>query len=163
MVHDVKPFFAKSIYSNCIFQHKHQAKFLFINRSQKYRIKINISEKCAVCIQVIHTFDGMSQNKHQPTLFCSFSCITETTNSRRSCQTKFAGRRRVTYATLDFQWGSCCSIFSFVCSVSQILICSFVVFYVLLQFTASDYTFGIFKLFLWQQYARRQSISLCIT
>ena len=52
-----------------------------------------------------------------------------------------------------FEWGSCCSIFSFLCSVLYIIVRHFVVFLliivlsVFLQFTASDYPFDIFKLF----------------
>jgi len=30
--------------------------------------------------------------------------------------------------TLGFQWGSCCSIFSFLCSVLYIVVCPFVLF-----------------------------------
>ena len=53
--------------------------------------------------------------------------------------------------TPGFQWGSCYSIFSFMCNVLQIVVCPFVLFLlaivlsVLLRFTDSDYPFGIFK------------------
>ena len=54
-----------------------------------------------------------------------------------------------------FQWGSCDLISSFMCNVLQNLLCPFVFFLlaivlsVLLRFTDSDFTFGIFQLFLW--------------
>ena len=53
-----------------------------------------------------------------------------------------------------FQWGSCYSIFGFLCSVLQIVVCSFVLFLfaivlsVLFSIYYSDYLFGIFNLFL---------------
>ena len=51
--------------------------------------------------------------------------------------------------TPDFQWGSCCSIFSFQCVVLQIVVCPFVPFHLasvlfVLRFTGQ--IFGIFKL-----------------
>ena len=51
-----------------------------------------------------------------------------------------------------FQQGSCCSIFSFLLSAWQIVVCTFapfllaIVLSVLLRFTEFDYPFGIFKL-----------------
>ena len=55
--------------------------------------------------------------------------------------------------TLGFQWSLCCSIFSFLCSVLQIIVCPFVLFLLamvvsVLRFMSDDYPFGIFKLFL---------------
>ena len=51
----------------------------------------------------------------------------------------------------DFQWGSFCSIISFLCNALQVIVYPFVLFlfvFVLyvLRFTSSDYPFGIFKL-----------------
>ena len=49
------------------------------------------------------------------------------------------------------QWGSCYSIFSFMCMFCRslfVLFLSAIVVSVLLRFTDSEYTFGIFKLFL---------------
>ena len=49
--------------------------------------------------------------------------------------------------TPGFQWSSCCSILSFLCSVLKIIVCPFALFLftivlsVLLRFTASDYPF----------------------
>ena len=54
---------------------------------------------------------------------------------------------------LSFKWGSCYSIFSFMCSILQIFVCPFVLFCfaivlsVLLRYTDSNYAFGIFNLF----------------
>ena len=50
------------------------------------------------------------------------------------------------------QWGSCYSIFGFLCNVLLIVVCPFVHFPLaivlsVLRFTDSDYPFGIFKLF----------------
>ena len=56
-------------------------------------------------------------------------------------------------STPVFQWGSCWYIISFLENVLWIVVCLFVLFLlpfvlcVLLWFTASDYPFGIFKLF----------------
>ena len=50
-----------------------------------------------------------------------------------------------------FQWGSCCSIFSFLCIVLYIIVCPLVNFLltivlsVLVRFKASDYPVGIFS------------------
>ena len=52
--------------------------------------------------------------------------------------------------TPEFLWGSGCSTFRFLCSVMQIIISLFsLLTFVLsvLRFTASNYPFGIFKLF----------------
>ena len=55
--------------------------------------------------------------------------------------------------TPGFQRGSCCSMFSFLCSVLQIAVCPIVPFHlatvlsVLLRFTDCDYRLGIFKIF----------------
>ena len=54
--------------------------------------------------------------------------------------------------TPGFLWGSCYSIFCFMCMVCRSLFVLFllaVVLSVLLQFTDSDYPFGIVKLFLY--------------
>ena len=54
------------------------------------------------------------------------------------------------FATV-FSWGSCCSIFSFICMFCRSLFVLFllaIVLSVLLRYTDSDYSFGIFKLFL---------------
>ena len=104
----------------------------------------------------------MYQNKHQ-TLFSSLSPFTETKNSRRSCQINIAEKRRaICEAGTAYPTGA-----TELTPDSCLFLCIFfpltIVFYVLPRFTTSDYTFCIFKLFLWQQYARRQSISLCIT
>ena len=54
--------------------------------------------------------------------------------------------------THGFQWGSCCSILSFLCSIVQTAVCPVVLFLlaivlsVRLRFTASDYLFGILDL-----------------
>ena len=52
---------------------------------------------------------------------------------------------------LFFNWGSCCSIFSFLCSVLWIVVCGFfllvIVLSALLWVTDSDYPFVILKLF----------------
>ena len=67
--------------------------------------------------------------------------------------------------TPGFQWDSCYSIFSDMCNVLQIVVCSFVLFLiaivgivlsVLLRFMESDYPFDIFKLFL-----RKLCYNLC--
>ena len=55
--------------------------------------------------------------------------------------------------TPSFQWGSCCSIISFLFSVLQIVVCPFGLFLLaialsILQFTTFNFSFGIFKLFL---------------
>ena len=56
--------------------------------------------------------------------------------------------------TPGFVWGPCCSIFSFLCSVFSFVVFACLLFLfvivlsVLLWFTASDYPFGIFKIFL---------------
>ena len=56
--------------------------------------------------------------------------------------------------TLGFRWGSCYSLFSFMCMFCRslfVLLGFFllaIVMSVLLLFTYSDYPFGIFKLFL---------------
>ena len=53
-----------------------------------------------------------------------------------------------------FLWGSCYAMFSFLCSVLYIIVCSFVCFYLghcivcSSSSTVSDYHFDIFKLFL---------------
>ena len=54
---------------------------------------------------------------------------------------------RSTCAYPSFYWGSYCSIVGFLCSVLQIMACSFltIVLSVLLQFTASDYPIGLFN------------------
>ena len=58
------------------------------------------------------------------------------------------------YSTFSFQWGSCYSIFSFICMFCKSLFVLlyffllFIVLSVLLQYTDSDYPFGICKLFL---------------
>jgi hypothetical protein len=54
--------------------------------------------------------------------------------------------------TLGVLWGSCYSIFSFLCSVLYIIVCPFVLFLLDIAlsvrlFTNSDYPFGTFKLF----------------
>ena len=47
-----------------------------------------------------------------------------------------------------FYWESCCSIFSFPCNVLQIIVCLVVPFlFVILRFTASDYTFWYLQTF----------------
>ena len=56
--------------------------------------------------------------------------------------------------TPGFQWGSCDSIFSFICMFCRIVVCPFVLFLltivlsVLFRYMNSDYPFSIFKLFL---------------
>ena len=56
--------------------------------------------------------------------------------------------------TASFQWGSCCSIFSFLCCALWMILCSFglfsvaIVCSVLVRFTATDYPFGMFALVL---------------
>ena len=50
-----------------------------------------------------------------------------------------------------FQWVSCCSIFSFLCNVLEIIVCLFfllVIVLSVLRLTDSGYSFDIFKLFL---------------
>jgi hypothetical protein len=53
--------------------------------------------------------------------------------------------------TKVFSWGLLCSIYSLLCSVLQIIVCPFVLFLltvilsVFLRYTASVYSFGIFK------------------
>jgi len=56
-------------------------------------------------------------------------------------------------SSLPFLWGSCCSIFSFLCSVLRTIVWPFVLFILdivlfVLRFTASDYLLGILKLLL---------------
>jgi hypothetical protein len=56
-------------------------------------------------------------------------------------------------STPGFQWGSCCSIFSFMCIFCKSLFVPFVLFLLAivlsgLRCTDSDYPFGIFNLFL---------------
>ena len=53
-----------------------------------------------------------------------------------------------------FKWGSCCSIYSFLCSILYIIVCPYVnicllatALSVLLRFTTSEYLFGILKLY----------------
>jgi hypothetical protein len=61
------------------------------------------------------------------------------------------------HSSSDFLWGSCCSIFSFQCSALYITGCPIVFFllaivFCFLQFIASDYPFGIFRLlFSWRK------------
>ena len=71
------------------------------------------------------------------------------------CVTSGAGTAYLSGALEFIPWfwcGSCCSIFGLVCSVLQIVVCTFILFLsaiavsVLLQFTNSDYPFVIFKL-----------------
>ena len=55
--------------------------------------------------------------------------------------------------TCNFQFGSCYSIFNYMCNALQIVVCPFVLFLVtnvlsVLRVTDSYYPFGIFKLFL---------------
>ena len=65
-------------------------------------------------------------------------------------------------STWDRHWFlvcSCCSIFSFLCSVLKIVVCPFVLFLLsivlsVLRFTASDNPIGIFKLFLTRHRSR---------
>jgi len=64
-----------------------------------------------------------------------------------------------------FQWGSCCSILSFLCNVLYIVVCPFVLFLLaivlsVLRFTDSNYSFGIFKLFV--VHKSSTSHSICI-
>jgi len=54
-------------------------------------------------------------------------------------------------SSLPFLWGSCCSIFSFLCSVLWTIAWPFVLFILdivlfVLRFTVSDYLFGILDL-----------------
>ena len=56
-------------------------------------------------------------------------------------------------STAGFQWGSCCLIFGFLCSVWQIKVCPSVLFiltivlFVLIRLMVSDCPVGIFKCF----------------
>jgi hypothetical protein len=65
-------------------------------------------------------------------------------------------------------WGSCSSIFSFVCMVcrSFFVLLSFfpldIVSSVLLRFTDSDSLFGIFKLFLFRDFKSRLSFLISV-
>ena len=55
--------------------------------------------------------------------------------------------------TSGFQWDSCCSIISFLCSVLQIVVCLLdIILSVLLRLTDSDNSFGIVKLVLLVKY-----------
>ena len=68
----------------------------------------------------------------------------------------FMGARNVYPSTVpkftpDVWWGSCCSIFSFLCNFFSLFLLA-IVLPVLLRFTDSDYPFGIFKLFLTSAY-----------
>ena len=57
-----------------------------------------------------------------------------------------------------FQWGSCYSIFSFICMFCRFVLVLFllaIVLSVLLRYTDSDYPFVIFKLFLLQIWEKR--------
>ena len=75
------------------------------------------------------------------------------------CRAGTASRPGAPEFTPGFWWGSCYSIFSFLCSVLYIAVClGFFLFFcvvfllvialsALLRFTASYYPFGIFKLF----------------
>ena len=68
-----------------------------------------------------------------------------------------------------FQWDlyACCSIFIFLCSVLQIVVCHFVLLYlhivlsVVFRFTVSGYPFGIFKLFLFHAFISQDSSRYC--
>ena len=67
--------------------------------------------------------------------------------------------------TPGFQWGSCYSIFSFMCNALQIVVCPFVLFLLaialsVLRYTDSDYTFGFFKLFISNFYTNIYKITL---
>jgi len=57
------------------------------------------------------------------------------------------------YFTPDLKWCSCCSTFTFLCNDLSAIVCLFVLFLLAIVlsdplFMASDYPFGIFKLFL---------------
>ena len=89
----------------------------------------------------------------------------------QTCVTSGAGIAYLSGApefTPAFYWGSCCSIFSFMCSVLQIVVCHFVLFLLaivlsVLRFTDSDYPFGIFKLFLDVQFLDLTHVDNSIT
>jgi hypothetical protein len=74
--------------------------------------------------------------------------------SRATCRPGTVYHSEAPEFTRVVYWGSCCSIFNFLCNVVQIIFCPFVLFLlaivlsVLLQITASDYPFAIFKHFL---------------
>jgi hypothetical protein len=62
-----------------------------------------------------------------------------------------------------YKWGSCSSIFSFLCNILYFVMCPFVLFLLaialsILRITASDYPVGIFKLFC-QAFARPKTMS----
>ena len=67
-------------------------------------------------------------------------------------------------SSFTFQWGTCYSIFSFMCMFCKQLFVPFLLAIVLpvLRFTNSDYPFGIFKLFRSQLDEIRISIFYCI-
>ena len=52
--------------------------------------------------------------------------------------------------SFGFQWGSCCSLIIFVCSVLKIIVFLLATILYILRFTSSDLSFGIIKLFLWR-------------
>ena len=71
-----------------------------------------------------------------------------TTNATRGAETAHSSGSHE--FTPGFQWGSCYSIFSFMCMSCRSLFVLFllaIVLSVLLQYTDSNYAFGFFKLF----------------
>ena len=98
-------------------------------------------------------------------LSCLFHLIYTRVTRVMTCNTDGAGTSCPTGAPEFTTCFKCCSIFSFLCSDLQVLVCPFVLFLlaillsVLLRFMDYDYHFGILKLFFIH---RTQNQCLCI-
>ena len=101
------------------------------------------------CCDVRHYFHEKSMFDSGHVLFIAFIFISDTGVQRDLMWCRICQPFRSTPA---FKWGSCWMIISFLYNVLWIVICPFVIFrftFVLsvLWFTASDYPYGIIKLF----------------
>ena len=99
--------------------------------------------------------------KHFPVIFSFITQHRVCNQSNTTSPTSGSGTAYPSGAPVfipSFRWGSCYSIFSFMCSVYQIVVCPFfrflldIVLAVPLRFTDSDFPFGIFKLFFYEMY-----------
>ena len=85
------------------------------------------------------------QPKYMVFVSCSSNTTGVTSGAGAACS---AGSPEFPFG---FYWGSCCSVFSILCSFLQIMVCSFVLYFlvikicVLFRLTTSHYSFGIFN------------------
>ena len=93
----------------------------------------------------VYQWIGCGLAKNPKIHFCLWHCYLENKVELLSL-TEHMG------SPLVFFWGSCCSIFSFVCTVLWIFVCPVVLLFWLMsvsfRFTASDHRFNIFKMVL---------------